>query len=193
MEEKYAHLKESCASSELIFDGKVLHVYVDQIDLPNGARGFREYIKHIGAVAVLPLTDEGEVICVRQYRYAVGEVLTEIPAGKLDFADEDRRAAAERELREETGARCARLTHLGTYLGSPAILSERIELYLAEGLTFGETDFDEDEFIDVVRIPIETLVDEAMAGNLPDGKTQLAVLRVAELLRRRKQNLEERT
>ena len=185
MEQKYEHLVETCASSELIFDGKVLHVYVDQINLPNGARGFREYIKHIGAVAVVPLTDDGDVICVRQYRYAVGEVLTEIPAGKLDFADEDRREAALRELREETGAHCERLTHLGTYLGSPAILNERIELYLAEGLSFGETDPDEDEFIDVVRIPLTALVDEALAGGLPDGKTQLAVLKVAELLRRR--------
>ena len=82
-------LIETCASSELIFDGKVLHVYVDQINLPNGAHGFREYIRHIGAVAVLPLTENDEVICVRQYRYAVQAVVTEIPAGKfgkLDFA-----------------------------------------------------------------------------------------------------------
>ncbi|MBQ8311460.1 MAG: NUDIX hydrolase [Clostridia bacterium] len=189
MNPNYEHLKETCEASELIFDGKVLHVYVDQINLPNGAHGFREYIKHIGAVAVLPLTDASEVICVRQYRYAVGDVLTEIPAGKLDFADEDRRVAAERELREETGARCEKLTHLGTYLGSPAILNERIELYLAEGLTFGETDFDEDEFIEIVKIPLSTLVDEALAGGLPDGKTQLAVLKVAEILRRRNEEM----
>ncbi len=178
-------LVEHCASSELIFDGKVLHVYVDQIHLPNGARGFREYIRHIGAVAVLPLTDAGEVICVQQYRYAVEQVTTEIPAGKLDSADEDHREAALRELREETGARCKSLTFLGTYLGSPAILNEKIDLYLAEGLDFGETDFDDDEFINVVRIPLSEMVDMALAGGLPDGKTQLAVLKVNEILRRR--------
>ncbi len=181
-------LIETCASSRLIFDGKVLHVYVDEINLPNGARGVREYIKHLGAVAVLPLTDAGEVVCVRQYRYAVGEVLLEIPAGKLDYAGEDRREAALRELREETGARCERLTHLGMYLGSPALIDEKIDLYLAEGLTFGECDLDDDEFLDVVKIPLCDLVDEALAGNVPDGKTQLAVLKVWELLRRRAQN-----
>ena len=187
MKPEYERLVETCASSSLIFDGKVLHVYVDEINLPNGARGVREYIKHLGAVAVLPLTDAGEVICVRQYRYAVGDVLLEIPAGKLDFAGEDRRLAALRELREETGARCERLTSLGVYLGSPALIDEKIDLYLAEGLTFGERDLDEDEFLDVVRIPLADLVDMAMAGKLPDGKTQLAALRVWELLRRREQ------
>ena len=180
-------LKESCISSESVFEGKVLHVMLDQIRLPNGKQGFREYIKHKGAVAVLPLTDAGEVICVRQYRYAVGSTVLEIPAGKLDYVDEVREEAALRELREETGAVPARLTHLGTYIGSPAILDERIELYLAEGLTFGVTDFDEDEFLEIERIPLSTLVDEALCGNLPDGKTQLAVLKVNEILRRRKE------
>ena len=124
------HLIETCATSKLVFDGKILHVYVDDINLPNGATGFREYIKHIGAVAVLPLTDDGKVICVRQYRYAVGQVTTEIPAGKLDSADEDPREATLRELREETGALCKNLTYLGTYLASPAILDEKINLYI---------------------------------------------------------------
>ncbi len=179
-------LIETCASSELIFDGKVIHLYVDEINLPNGGKSHREYIKHLGAVAVLPLTEHEEVVCVRQYRYAVGEVLTEIPAGKLDYAGEERPRAALRELREETGARCERLTSLGLYLGSPALLDEKIDLYLAEGLTFGECALDEDEFLDVVRIPIAELVEDALAGRLPDGKTQLAVLKVWEILRRRR-------
>ena len=191
LREKFlSFFEEKQISSELIFDGKVLHVYVDQIHLPNGALGIREYIKHIGAVAVLPLTDKGEVVCVRQYRYAVGDILTEIPAGKLDSADENHRLAALRELREETGARCKSLTYIGQYLGSPAILNEKIDLYLAEGLEFGETDFDEDEFIDVVRIPLEEMVDMALENRLPDGKTQLAVLKVKEILSRRTQSAE---
>ena len=191
MNSENERLIETCASSRLIFDGKVLHVYVDEINLPNGERGVRAYIKHLGAVAVLPLTEAGEVVCVRQYRYAVGEVLLEIPAGKLDYAGEDRREAALRELREETGARCEKLTHLGKYLGSPALIDEKIDLYLAEGLTFGECDLDDDEFLDVVKIPLADLVDEALAGNIPDAKTQLAVLKVWEILRRRAQNGEE--
>lgn len=180
------HLIETCAASKSVFEGKILHVFVDDINLPNGERGFREYIKHIGAVAVLPLTDEGNVICVRQYRYAVGQVTTEIPAGKLDSPDEDPHEATLRELREETGARCKSLTYLGTYLASPAILDEKINLYLARGLDFGETDPDDDEFIDVVQIPLDEMVERVMAGEILDGKTQLAVLKVNELLHREK-------
>ncbi len=178
------HLIETCAASKSVFEGKILHVFVDDINLPNGEKGFREYIKHIGAVAVLPLTNDGKVICVRQYRYAVGQVTVEIPAGKLDSPNEDSIEAALRELREETGARCKRLTYLGTYLASPAILDEKINLYLARGLEFGETDPDEDEFIDVVHIPLTEMIERVMAGEILDGKTQLAVLKVNELLRR---------
>lgn len=178
------HLIETCAASKSVFDGKILHVFVDDINLPNGKRGFREYIKHIGAVAVLPLTDDGRVICVRQYRYAVGQVTTEIPAGKLDSPDEDPREAALRELREETGARCKSLIDLGTYLASPAILDEKIKLYLARELDFGETDPDDDEFIDVVSVPLADMVERVMAGEILDGKTQLAVLKTKEFLRR---------
>ena len=180
-----SHLEERCISSELIYDGKVVHLYVDRVSLPNGDCSVREYVKHIGAVAVLPLTDNGEVICVRQFRYAHGCVLTEIPAGKLDAPDEDHVEAALRELREETGAHCKTLTHLGLFRSTPAILNERIDLYLAEGLTFGETDPDEDEFLETVRIPLTTLVDQVMRGEITDGKTQVAILMVNELLRRR--------
>ena len=180
-------LEEKCISSELIYDGKVVHLYVDRVSLPNGAQGTREYVRHIGAVAVLPLTDNEEVICVRQYRYAHGVVMTEIPAGKLDSRDEDHVEAALRELREETGARCEKLTYLGLYRSTPAILDEKIDLYLAEGLTFGETDLDEDEFLNAVRIPLSTLVDQVLAGEITDGKTQVAILQVNEILRRRKE------
>ena len=185
--ENISHLEERCISSELIYDGKVVHLFVDRVALPNGESSVREYVKHIGAVAVLPLTDDGEVICVRQYRYAHGCVLTEIPAGKLDAPDEDHVEAALRELREETGAHCKTLTHLGLFRSTPAILNEKIDLYLAEGLTFGETDPDEDEFLETVRIPLTTLVDQVMHGEITDGKTQVAVLQVNELLRRRNQ------
>lgn len=175
------HLREEPVSSELIYDGKVLHVYRDEIRLPNGKHSFREYNRHNGAVCVIPVTAENEVICVRQYRYAVGETLLEIPAGKLDSVDEDPESAALRELREETGARCGKLTYLGKYLGSPAILSECIYMYLAEDLTFGDTDFDEDEFLEIYRIPLPELVDAVMEGRIPDGKTQAAVLRAARI------------
>lgn len=178
-------LQEREHSSKLIYDGTVVHLYVDHVILPDGQKAVREYVKHIGAVAVLPLTAEHEVICVRQYRYAHRCLLTEIPAGKLDSKTEDHREAALRELREETGARCQSLTYLGVYRSTPAILDEVVDLYLAEGLTFGETDPDEDEFLEVERIPLDVLVERVMQGEITDGKTQVAVLKTAELLRRR--------
>ena len=172
-------LREIPVSSENIFDGTVLHVYRDEILLPDGKPAHREYIKHVGAVCVVPLTDEGEIICVRQYRYPFSDVLLEIPAGKLDSPTEDPTLAARRELKEETGADCQSLTYLGTYYGSPALIGETIHMYLAEGLSFGSPDPDEDEFLEVERIPLATLVKDILDGRVPDGKTQAAVLRVA--------------
>ncbi|MBQ8432668.1 MAG: NUDIX hydrolase [Clostridia bacterium] len=185
MEYKESNLVERCLHSELVYDGDVVHLYVDKVAQPDGTCGVREYVKHIGAVAVLPLTANGEVVCVQQYRYAHGVVMTEIPAGKLDSREEDHVEAALRELREETGATCERLTYLGLFRSTPAILDEKIDLYLAEGLTFGEQDLDDDEFLNVVRIPLQTLVDRVMEGKIADGKTQVAVLKTNELLRRR--------
>lgn len=172
---------EEQTSSELIYDGKVLHVFRDEIKLPNGAPSIREYIKHVGAVCVIPITENGEVICVKQYRYAVGQVLLEIPAGKLDSPDEDPREAVLRELREETGAICEKLTPLGLYLGSPALIGEHIHMYLAEELTFGETDPDDDEFLEICRIPLSEMVEMVLRGEIPDGKTQAAILRAAAM------------
>ncbi len=180
-----SELREEMISSELIYDGKVIHVYKDIIALPDGNRAFREYNRHMGAVCVIPITKEGEVICVRQYRYAVGQALLEIPAGKLDSKEEIPAEAAMRELREETGALCGTLTFLGKYLGSPAILDETIYMYMAEELTFGDTEPDEDEFIESVKLPLSELVEMVMRGEIPDGKTQAAALRAYLTLKER--------
>lgn len=169
---------ESTLESRLIFDGKVLHVYKDIIGLPNGGTSMREYCRHGGAVCVVPLTDKGEVVCVRQYRYALSRVTLEIPAGKLDSPDEIHEEAALRELREETGYRCGKLTPIGDLATSPALLTEIIYMYLAEDLTEGETDPDEDEFIEFVKIPLDEMVDMIIRGEIQDSKTQAAVLKV---------------
>lgn len=176
------HLIERTVESEPIYDGKVLHVFCDTVSLPDGNLSKREYAKHKGAVAVVPLTDDGEVICVRQYRYAHRKVLLEIPAGKLDTYDEDFIEAATRELREETGATCDRLQFIGDLISTPALIDEVIHMYLARGLHFGETDPDEDEFLDVVRIPLDTLVAMVMNGEIKDSKTQTAILKTHMIL-----------
>ncbi len=185
MQQSLSEKAEVTLSSKLLYDGRIVHLYRDTVRLPDGTEGEREYVRHIGGVCVLPLDADGQVTCVRQYRYPFGEVLTELPAGKLDRKDEDRALAALRELREETGYRCEKLTYLGKFYPSPAILDEVIGLYLAEGLTAGEMDLDEDEFLSNVRYPLSVLVDEVQKGNIPDGKTQAAILRTADLLRRR--------
>lgn len=181
-----SYFEEKPVRSQSIFDGKILHVKKDDITLPDGKNAFREYVRHVGAVCVLPLTAEGEVICVRQYRYPTASVMLEIPAGKLDSKSEDPEAAVRRELREETGAICGRLTYLGHFYSSPAILDEKIHMYLAEELTFGQTDPDEDEFIETLRVPLSELVEMVMRGEIPDLKTQAATMRVAYLLEHRK-------
>ena len=177
-------LEEKQLSSTPIFDGKVLHVRLDEVTLPNGVLSTREYCHHNGAVCVIPLTDEGEVICVRQYRYPFHEDLLEIPAGKLDSPEEDPNDAVRRELREETGAVAKKIIYLGKYYPSPAILDECIYMYLATGLDFGDTEFDDDEFIESVRVPLSKLVELTLDGKIRDGKTQIAALRAQMMIDR---------
>lgn len=176
---------EKTISSRLIFDGKVIHLHLDDIELPNGNKSIREYCTHNGAVCVIPITSDGNVICVRQYRYAIGKSILEIPAGKLDSIDEDPNDAVRRELREETGAVSGKISYLGLYYGSPALLNEKIYMYLAEDLSFGESEPDEDEFLEVIKIPLDELYEMVLRGEIEDGKTQSAVLRAYELLRRK--------
>jgi ADP-ribose pyrophosphatase len=186
LEMNIENLEEKFISREKIFDGVVLKVVRDEVELPNGKRATRELCLHLGAVAIIPLLDDGRVLMERQYRYAHGRVFFEIPAGKLDSAEEDPLDAAVRELREETGATAERMTYLGRIDTTPALINEKIHLYLAEGLKFGERDLDEDEFLEVEAVPLETLVDMVMSGEIKDSKTQIAVLKLDKLIRERK-------
>jgi len=175
-------LTESYLRGENIFDGVILHLRRDYVRLPNGKEATREVIRHIGAVAVVPITDNNKVIVERQYRYPVADVITEIPAGKLDSKDEDRLEAAQRELREETGYLADDWSVLGEYLPAAAYSDELITIYLAKNLHRGEQDLDDDEFLDVYEVPLTDLVDDVMNGKITDGKTQVAILKAAKVL-----------
>ncbi len=175
-------LREVRKSSEDIFDGVILHVKRDIVALPNGNETVREVIRHIGAVCVIPVLDNGDVIMERQYRYPLDRVIFEIPAGKLDAPDEDRAAAIQRELREETGYTADEWTELGDFHPAPAYSDEYITMYLARGLHKGQQDLDSDEFLDVYAIPLKDLVKEVMEGRISDAKTQVCVLKAARIL-----------
>ena len=176
-----SRIMEQTVSSEHVFDGLILHIDHLTNRLPNGKLAKREVARHIGAAAVLPVDGDGNVYLVRQFRAPVGRVLMEIPAGKLDFRGEDRLAAAKRELREETGLEASQWTHLNDLLTTVGFCDECIGIYLAQGLTRGESHPDDDEFLNVVKLPY----DEAMAmvanNEINDAKT-VCVLALARPL-----------
>lgn len=185
MTNDFENLKETQINSEEIYDGAILHVYKDTVTLPNGKPAGREVIRHVGAVGIVPMTEDGKVIVERQYRYPLDMVITEIPAGKLDSKAEDRLAAAKRELQEETGITADEWTEMGVYYPAAAYTDEKITLYLARGLHFGEQHLDEDEFLNIEAVPLAELVDGVMSGKITDGKTQAAVLKAARLLEKK--------
>lgn len=170
-------------SSETVFDGDILHVKKDTIKLPNGEKATREVIRHIGAVCVVPVDENMNVVMERQFRYPINSVISEIPAGKLDAKNEDRFEAIKRELREETGYSADEWVDLGLYYPAPAYSDECITIWLARGLYAGERELDEDEFLNVELIPLKQLVDDVMNGRITDGKTQVAILKAATYLK----------
>lgn len=177
-------LSEKMVSSKEVFHGVLLHVFQDVVELPDGEHTIREYIRHDGAVCIIPLTDDGRVIMEGQYRYANHRAFIEIPAGKLDGPDEDRLEAAKRELKEETGITADNWQDLGGLICAPAYAGEYITMYLATGLHKGEQHLDEEEFLDVFTVPLEELVDEIMAGTIEDAKTISAILKTYLLIKK---------
>lgn len=182
-EQKAAHLEEKQLRSEKIYDGRILHITRDTVLLENGTEATREVVHHPGGACVVPLTAGNEILMVRQYRYPHAALTLEVPAGKLEYG-EDPSECARRELREEAGAEAGRFELLGRLFPTPAYDKEVIYMYLARDLKLrGVQDLDEDEFLDVVRIPFEEAVAMVMRDELPDAKTQLAILKTAEFLR----------
>ena len=169
-------LTEKTLSREDCFDGKLVHVHVDQVRLPNGQTAAREVVDHVDGVAVLPLDERGNVLAVTQYRYVFGKTLLEIPAGKLD-PGEDPVTGALRELKEETGAVPDIFLPLGRILPAPGCSGEALYLFLARGLHMEEQALDPDEFLQVERIPFPEMVHRCLTGEIEDAKTVVAVLK----------------
>ena len=178
----FEDLREEHFSTEEIYRGKIMNVIKDTVILPNGKKSTREMIRHVGAVGIVPVTEDNKVVMERQFRYPVNQVITEIPAGKLDSKEEDRLAAAKRELLEETGITADEWIDLGVYYPAAAYTDEKITLYLAKGLHFGEQKLDPDEFLNTELIPLKNLVEKVLAGEITDGKTQVALLKAAAKL-----------
>jgi len=176
-------MTEKKLSSKLIYDGKILRLHVDTVELPNGKQSIREVADHPGGVAIVALDRDGCVLTVKQYRYVFSRVVEEIPAGKLE-PGEDPREAALRELKEETGAVPERFTELGALIVSPGAYGEVLHLYLAEGLDVGAQSPDEDEFLDVYRTPFDEMVRRVTDGELTDAKTVAGILKVYALRQR---------
>ncbi len=175
------NLTEKQISSKYIFKGKIINLRVDEALLPNGATASREVIEHQGGVCVVPLTENGEILMVEQFRYPYQEVVLEIPAGKKD-PNEEPLECGKRELKEETGATALNYRSLGEIYPSPGYCGEIIYMYLATGLSYGETNPDEDEFLNIKKVPLEKVVEMIMSGEIKDSKTQAAILKIARLL-----------
>ncbi len=167
---------EKTISSKEIFSGKVIRVCHDDVILENGKSAKREVVYHNGGVCVLPLTESSEVLFVKQFRYPYRQEVLEIPAGKLEKG-EDPLESGKRELLEEVGAAADKITFLGELYPSPGYCGEIISMYLAEDLSFAEQSLDEDEFLDVVKIPLSEAVKMVMENKIPDAKTQTAILK----------------
>ncbi len=175
-------LTEETLERRVTFEGKIINMRQDTVLLENGKTALRDVVEHPGGVCVLPLTEAGEVIMVKQFRYPYQEILLEIPAGKLEPGGEDPLTCGKRELEEETGMIAEEYLFLGRLYPSPGYCEEVIHIYLAKGLHPGKQHPDEDEFLEVYKIPFQTVLEEVMAGNITDAKTQVAVLKTARLL-----------
>jgi ADP-ribose pyrophosphatase len=168
------NLVEKTQKKELVYRGNFLECYVDQVILPNGKPATREYLHHPGAIAAVPVMDNGQIVLVKQFRYATGSVILEIPAGKLE-AFEKPEDCVRRELAEEIGFEPEQIIHLTSVWTTPGFTDEIIHLYLAKGLKPLRRPMDSDEFLEVVTMSKEELMEHLYSAPVVDGKTSLAL------------------
>lgn len=175
--EKGNKLREKCLKSERIYAGKILNLRRDIVQLPNGREASREVVEHSGAVAIVALEPDGRVYLVKQYRYPIGKITIEIPAGKLN-GGEDPLACARRELMEEIGVAPGRLHPLFTFYTTPGFSNEIMYLFLATDLSPQKSEADEDEFLEVLCLPLDEALEKIRTGEIMDAKTIVGLLAV---------------
>lgn len=168
-------LSETRIASVQLVDGLLMKAYRDEVRLPNGETGVREYIKHPGAVIMIPVFENGDTMLIRQFRYPVGKTFYELPAGKLD-GNEDKDTAAQRELAEEIGFRAGKLNLIGSFYPCIGYSDERMWLYLGEDLRPVEAQGDSDEFLETKRLPMTEAIAMVRRGEIDDMKTVAALL-----------------
>ena len=168
-------LKETPKSSEKIFSGRLIDLYFDHIELPNGKSSTREWIKHPGAVCIIPILPNGNLCLIRQYRYGPRAEFIEIPAGKLDVG-EDPLVCAKRELEEEIGYIAGKLTFLTNIHPAIGFSNEKMWVYLAEDLILSKQNLDQDEFLELYPIPVKKAIDLIYKGKITDVKTVIGIL-----------------
>ena len=172
------NLTEKQLTKEYIFKGKIINLRRDTALLPNNTEAIREVVEHNGGVCVAALTDDNEVLFVKQFRYPYMEEILEIPAGKRDSLNEDPLECGKRELKEETGATAKKFIPLGELYPTPGYCGEIIWMFAATELDFGEQDPDDDEFLELKKIPLEKAVEMILNGEIKDAKTQTAILKL---------------
>ncbi len=175
-------MDETTIRSKLVFEGRVLNLKVDTVKLPNGKEAAREVVVHPGAVAVAAVTEAGELLLIKQFRYPVGQVIWEIPAGKLEKG-ENPLVCAKRELAEETGYGAKQWKHLSTFFTTPGFSDEVMYIYLASGLHTDNKTADDDEFIELHHVPFAKALNMITNGEIKDAKTIAGIL-LAEKARR---------
>jgi len=179
---KNADMSERELASETVFEGRLLHVKRDTVCLPDGKPATREYVEHNGAVMVIPVLDSGELVMERQYRYAMRRHCLEFPAGKIDPGEEPL-ATGRRELLEETGYVAAEWTYLASINPTVAYSTERVLLYLARGLEHRGGKLDDGEFLEVLNLPLDSLLELVRAGEITDVKTVIGAFWLEKLRR----------
>lgn len=177
--------EEKTISSEMIYEGRILNLRKDKVHVKDNQTSYREIVEHNGGVALAAVTPERKMVMVRQYRKAAEKAILEVPAGKIE-KDEDHRLTAERELKEETGYSAGKIEYITSFYSSIGYSTEVIYLYYATELTPGETDFDDNESIEILEYDLKELKEMVFSGAIEDAKTIAAILLVESIMEREK-------